>query len=1173
MANNPYLNLFELFLVFVNGILIVFLPRKFIKPFFWTILFLQITLVFHAIGNLLFTIHQSGTGLVFLSVFMVIGSIFIFPIIWVEIVWKLTHTRSPIYKGKIHSLLLSIVGLLFLIVVYNLINYSSWHSYNPYNFFVENHRLLQLSFLIILAFLCLNLFKLRKLTFLLKRNTLLTWWNAAASTFFILSTYVLLIFFPFDMNICVAELLLSSISGWLIILTVLIFNLNTRYEQIFDSLDEAILRLNSKKQLLNANTRAREMFGIGEKEFGSSVSSKILDKIPVNFDLIDGNEQPNIYESHDQQHYYFVDIQSHMDEISEKYHSICIRDITNEVNAKKKLERKITEFESLNTLSIIANSVNTIDELFSINGEIIQNLLGTEQIIVFIQKTNFCYTFGKSILTLNHPIIKQTALQLEEQQETTRCLLKEDIQSEQNYTLAAFQIVSNKERLGNFYLIFSEENSNLEARNMLIYQLLEQLGLSISKNLIISSMENSIEIRTKELSALNNELHRQIKDKELTAQLLGNQKFALERLVRELNYFDWLNKLVTESNFPVEMVLKISTKLIAEVISLTNDATVNLQYMTHHYCSKERSFEQSDIEVQRQLMNKSRIVLQLKYDFPQQKSEKDQETDQRFMQTVVEQLFVLIENRLTKKKLEDNLEFMQVLIDTIPNPVFYKTTDGIYLGCNKLYASQMFGVDKKEVIGKEVFEFTDVLNPELAILYTQKDKELFDNPGIQVFEAHVHCADGVERDYLYNKQTYQNTNGEVAGIVGILSDITPLKQVTKELSRLVTAVEFAGEAIVMISLSGSIEYLNQEFSKVIGFDKETVLQTSFDSLLYRTDDQQSFVDMIHQTRNKSIWEGHFAFQSDDKHVLEHSVTAAPIEEKDGTIRDIVLVMRDVSNIQKMELRLHQAQKLEAIGQLAAGIAHEINTPTQYVYNNTAFLQEAFEDISKILSYLDVLKSETVVSNEIAFAELVRNTDLDFLKSEIPAAIEGSIQGLQRITNIVSAMKEFSHPGTVEMVLMDINHNIENTIIVSRNEWKYIADLEFNKQENLPQILCLPGEFNQVVLNLIVNAAHAIEEHKKNVPTLKGKITVSTESKNESIIISIRDNGYGIPLNIQDKIFDPFFTTKRVGKGTGQGLSIAYDVIVNKLNGKIWFVSETSVGTTFYLQIPCPICKE
>ncbi len=274
----------------------------------------------------------------------------------------------------------------------------------------------------------------------------------------------------------------------------------------------------------------------------------------------------------------------------------------------------------------------------------------------------------------------------------------------------------------------------------------------------------------------------------------------------------------------------------------------------------------------------------------------------------------------------------------------------------------------------------------------------------------------------------------------------------------------------------------------------------------------------------------------------------------------------------LQMELSQAQKLESVGQLAAGIAHEINTPTQYVGDNTRFLKDAFGDISTVLDsfgkLLQATKSGTVDGQLVAEVEAtLKQADVEYLTEEIPQAIDQSLSGVEQVAKIVRAMKEFSHPGTEEKSLVDLSQAIETTITVAHSEWKYVAEMETEFDSELPQVSCLPAELNQVFLNLIVNAAHAIGDTLGDDATKKGTITVGTRRDGEWVEIFIRDTGTGIPEDVRSRIFDPFFTTKGVGKGTGQGLAIARSVVVNKHDGTIACETELGQGTTFLVRLP------
>ena len=286
----------------------------------------------------------------------------------------------------------------------------------------------------------------------------------------------------------------------------------------------------------------------------------------------------------------------------------------------------------------------------------------------------------------------------------------------------------------------------------------------------------------------------------------------------------------------------------------------------------------------------------------------------------------------------------------------------------------------------------------------------------------------------------------------------------------------------------------------------------------------------------------------------------------------LLLASDITERKTLERQLVQSQKLESIGQLAAGVAHEINTPTQFVGDNTHFLQDSFGDLQRLLTkyrrLLDAAKNGDIPNDMVSEVDtIVEEIELDYLCEEIPRAIEQSLEGIERVTTIVRAMKAFAHPDGEQKLPNDLNKCIETAMTVSRNEWKYIADMVTDLDPDLPLVPCLMGEFSQVILNLIVNAAHAISKVNGDANGEKGTITVATQKIKDYAEVRISDTGTGIPKNARDRIFDPFFTTKEIGKGTGQGLSIAHSVVVRKHGGTIQFDTEIGQGTTFIIRLP------
>jgi PAS domain S-box-containing protein len=285
---------------------------------------------------------------------------------------------------------------------------------------------------------------------------------------------------------------------------------------------------------------------------------------------------------------------------------------------------------------------------------------------------------------------------------------------------------------------------------------------------------------------------------------------------------------------------------------------------------------------------------------------------------------------------------------------------------------------------------------------------------------------------------------------------------------------------------------------------------------------------------------------------------------------VLVAAQDVTERNQMEVELRHGQKLQAVGELAAGIAHEINTPIQFVGDNVRFLSDAFSGLIALLQKheqtYDALCDQypSQVRQQIQTAR--ETADIQFLRKEIPAALDQTLDGVGRVATIVQALKKFSHADLGnEKTAANLNEAIESTLVVARNELKYVAEVE-TVFADLPPVLCHLGDLNQVLLNLLINAAHSIGEAVAQTGK-KGRIRVETSSEGESVVVAISDTGAGIPLEIRSRIFEPFFTTKAVGKGSGQGLALARAIVVEKHGGSLTFESEVGKGSTFYVRIP------
>ncbi|MFZ5446165.1 MAG: sensor histidine kinase [Myxococcota bacterium] len=274
---------------------------------------------------------------------------------------------------------------------------------------------------------------------------------------------------------------------------------------------------------------------------------------------------------------------------------------------------------------------------------------------------------------------------------------------------------------------------------------------------------------------------------------------------------------------------------------------------------------------------------------------------------------------------------------------------------------------------------------------------------------------------------------------------------------------------------------------------------------------------------------------------------------------LFIVIRDVTAKRRLEKELAQAQKLEAIGQLAAGIAHEINTPIQFVGDNLTFIGESLREL---LVLFKTLRAEPATAEVLTRSKV----DLAFLETELPGAADLACEGVQRVAELVRGLKEFAHQDRGEVTPTDLNHAIERTVAVTRNEWKYVAELETHFGD-LPLVPCLAGGIRQVFLNLICNAAHAIAERNEREGRDRGHIRIATSCDERQVTVAISDDGPGIPEHVRARLFEPFFTTKPVGKGTGQGLAISRTIVCEKHGGQLEFDTRVGEGTTFFVRLP------
>lgn len=533
------------------------------------------------------------------------------------------------------------------------------------------------------------------------------------------------------------------------------------------------------------------------------------------------------------------------------------------------------------------------------------------------------------------------------------------------------------------------------------------------------------------------------------------------------------------------------------------------------------------------------------------------------------------QRRLAEEELRASQQIIEGILNAIPVRVFWKDKNLVYSGCNAIFARDAGYADPKDLIGKDDYQ---MVWREHAELYRDDDRQVIESGCSRLHIEEPQTTPGGDTiTLLTTKIPLRDSEGEICGVLGTYMDISERKRAEEEarrahaeMARLVASIP---SLLIGLSEEDRVIWWNGMAEETFGMKREDVLGHLLRECPLRWDWERILSAISHSGQCG------IAQRLDDIRYVRPDgkegflgVSISPM----GGIEDghcgLILLARDITDRKHMESQLAQAQKLESIGQLAAGIAHEINTPTQYVGDNTRFLQDAFMDLQRLLEHyseipLSLKEGASVDEIMVRMQEAAEEADLEYLVEEIPKAIQQSIEGIERVTRIVRAMKEFSHPGTEEKTSIDINNAIESTITVARNEWKYVAEVVTDFDPELPLVPCLPGEFNQVILNMIINSVHAIADVIDLAAGEKGIIRISTRHVSNGVEIRLSDTGGGIPESIRSKIFDPFFTTKEVGKGTGQGLAISHSAIVDKHGGTIALESEVGKGTTFIIWLP------
>ncbi len=549
-----------------------------------------------------------------------------------------------------------------------------------------------------------------------------------------------------------------------------------------------------------------------------------------------------------------------------------------------------------------------------------------------------------------------------------------------------------------------------------------------------------------------------------------------------------------------------------------------------------------------------------------------QEGEQEFLAAYANALAAAIARRRAEKALRASEARIRALFELLPDPVVVYDMEGHALIINTAFEN-VFGWHRRELLNQKINFVPPEALPETIVALERITK----GESVRDFETKRLTKDGRTLDIMLNTAPYFE-GGRQTGNIVVFSDVTEFKAAEKALRESETRyrhlVEDLPEGIVTVTSEQIVTYVNQPLVTMLGYGQEEVIGQNIASFFDKEGREILKRQWaLRQQGAKAPYEASMAKKDGGR--LFVRIHPRPLFSQYGHFQGVTALVTDITERKILESQLLQAQKLEAIGQLAAGIAHEINTPTQYVTDNTRFLRDSLNDLLGLIDVYSQLaeqaKGQGGFSEKLAELDDLRSRmDLDYLSQEIPTAIDQTMEGLERISKIVRSMKEFAHPGPETKTPVNLNKAIENTVMVARNEWKYVAEVEVDLDQELPLVPCVQGEINQVILNIIVNAAHAIGEVVKEGVDRKGVIRISTGRVEGQAEIRVSDTGPGIPAAIRNRVFDPFFTTKEPGKGTGQGLAISHRAIVDKHKGSLSFETEEGRGTTFIIRLPLEV---
>jgi PAS domain S-box-containing protein len=511
---------------------------------------------------------------------------------------------------------------------------------------------------------------------------------------------------------------------------------------------------------------------------------------------------------------------------------------------------------------------------------------------------------------------------------------------------------------------------------------------------------------------------------------------------------------------------------------------------------------------------------------------------------------------------------LQTVLDTAGDGFVAMAADETIVGWNT-GAQELLGWTTAEVTGRPLVDI--IFPPQHRDSYRRRLRELrtAGDAGLPLTPVEITAMHRDGREICVEARAGRVRAGSEWWYFAFLRDITGRLATEHSLARAEERhrllAENSGDLITRHSPDGRLFYASEACHELLGYTPEELIAQDPWDIMHPEDAAQFGGADAAPFPLPAGRELTFRIRHRDGHWVWIEAVASLLRDEEGALEEIQVFSRNVTDRRAREARFHEESKLESLGRLSAGLAHEINSPIQFVGDNARFLAEAYQDLIRIvLFYRGLLDSSAPLAWEERRAQMRQaeeGIEFDYLQTEIPSAVEQTLHGIERVSTIVRAMKTFSHPGHQEQVPADLNEAIEATATVTRHQVNSVADLHLELAE-LPPVRCNIADLNQVFLNLIVNAADAIADTGE-----PGVITVATALDGDHVTIAITDTGGGIPDDVRSKIFDPFFTTKDVGKGSGQGLPLAHAVIHEGHGGTLTVDSTVGTGSTFTVRLP------